>query len=345
MPNSIALAKNYTSLLDEVYKAASVTNDLVSPAEVIREGSQANTIVYPQISMNGLADYSRNSGYVNNAVTVEWKEAAFNYDRGTKISVDQMDNEETRNIAFARAGGELMRVHVAPESDAFTFAQIAGTTGIGAASGTLSAGADVLSALYTGTVAMDEAEVPTEGRILYITPTLHKTVDMLDTTKSREILGYFSKVVDVPQSRFYTAITLGENGYAKADNKQSFTATTSQTDFTVTAKPAALQKVTVDGEAVTTGWTYTASTGVLAFTAAPGNNKAVVAIYDSGTDMNFMIVEPSALIKFDKHVVSDIIPAAMNPSADADILKYRKYGIVQVYGNKVAGIYAHYKAI
>ena len=52
-----------------------------------------------------------------------------------------------------------------------------------------------------------------------------------------------------------------------------------------------------------------------------------------------MIVHKPPVIKFDKHTVSDIIPASANPSADADISKYRKYGIVSVYQNKVAGIY------
>ena len=295
MPNTIALAKNYTSLLDLVYKQASVTETLVSPAEVIRAGSQANTIVYPQISVNGLGDYSRSSGYTDNAVTVAWKEAAFNYDRGTKISVDVMDNEESRNIAFARAGGELIRTKVAPEADAWTFAELAGTSGISSESGALSAGADLLSALYAATVQMDEDEVPSEGRVLFITPTLIKLVNMLDTTKSREILGYFSQIVQVPQSRFYTAIDL------------------------LDGKPASGSGA--DAHADETMGGYKAHVG--------------------GYKLNFMVVDPSALIKFDKHVVSDIIPAALNADADADILKYRKYGIVKVFDNKKAGIYMH----
>ena len=41
---------------------------------------------------------------------------------------------------------------------------------------------------------------------------------------------------------------------------------------------------------------------------------------------------------------SDIIPASMNADADADILKYRKYGLVDVYKNKRAGIFMCTKA-
>lgn len=58
-------------------------------------------------------------------------------------------------------------------------------------------------------------------------------------------------------------------------------------DFTLaaTTKPAALNKVTVDGTA-TTAYTYAAATGVITFTAAPANGKAIVAYYnltDTGT--------------------------------------------------------------
>ena len=64
----------------------------------------------------------------------------------------------------------------------------------------------------------------------------------------------------------------------------------------------------------------------------------------SGADINFMIVHKPAIIKFDKHTASDIIPASGNPDADADIVKYRKYGIVDGYANKRAGIYMNSKA-
>lgn len=278
MPNTIALAKNYASLLDEVYKTASVTNGLTSPAATVRAGSMANTIVYPQITTGGLGNYDRNSGYTSANVNVKWVEAAFNYDRGAKIMVDAMDNEESRNIAFGQAAATLMRTQVAPEADAFTFAKIAGTSGISSgAAADIADGAALLEALYEATVKMDEDEVPAVGRQLYITPTLHKSIAKLDTTKSREILGYFSVITEVPQTRFYTGITLSAT----------------------------------DG-----------------FAEATGAYK-----------LNFVVADPSALIKSDKHVVSDVIPAAQNPDADADIVKYRKYGIVEVFGNKKAGIY------
>ena len=290
MANAIALAKNYTSILDEVYCNASVTADLTSDNTMVRAGANANEIIYPQISVSGLGDYSRNSGYTNGSVNLEWKTAKFNYDRGTKISVDVMDNEESRDIAFTMAGAELMRTKVAPEADAFVFATLAGTAGISKATpATYADATEFLSALIEAKNKMDEDEVPEEGRILYATPTLMNGVMALDTTKSREILNSFTVKKKVPQSRFYTAIDL------------------------------------LDGK-------------------SPGEEAGHYKKATEGKDINFMIIHKPAVIKFDKHTVSDIIPASANANADADISKYRKYGIVDVYQNKVAGIYLSHKA-
>lgn len=289
MPNNITLAKNYVPLLDEVYKKASVTSDLTSDSTLMRAGANAKEILYPQISVTGLGDYDRNSGYTGGAVTLDWKTTTFNYDRGTKITVDTMDNAESYNIAFGRAGAALMREKVAPEADAFTFATLAGVSGISSVTGTYADGEEFLKALLAAITKMDEDEVPEENRLLYATPTLLNSVMALDTTKSREVLAKFNKRVSVPQSRFYTAIDL-KDGKSEGEEAGHY------------AKSA------------------------------------------DGKDINFMIIHKPAIIKFDKHVASNVIAPENNIDMDAYTLKYRKYGLVDVYQNKVAGIYLSAKA-
>ena len=288
MPNTIALAKNYTSLLDEVYRAASVTSDLIGDPAMTRAGANANEIIYPQITVTGLGDYDRNSGYTTGAVDLKWKTATFNYDRGTKISVDVMDNEESRNLAFGMAGATLMREKIAPEADAFTFATIAALDNISKGTGTISNAEQFLDALLTAWSKMDNDEVPQEQRMLYTTSALLNSVMSLDTTKSREILAKFAVKKVVPQARFYTAIDL------------------------------------LDGK-------------------SPGEEAGHYKKATSAADIDFMIVHKPAIIKFDKHIASNIIPASANPDADADLIKYRKYGMVDAYANKRAGIYMHTK--
>ena len=242
MANSIQLAKVYTNLLDEVYKQSALTAVLESDASLARQGANANEIIIPKLSMDGLADYSRNSGYVNGDVTLNWETVQFNYERGRMFQVDDMDNEETQNIAFGRLAGEFIRTKVVPELDAFRFSKYASATGVGLATGTLATGVDVINALRTATSSMDEAEVPMEDRHLFITPTLLGLVEDLDTTKSKEVLSRFATITKVPQTRFYSAIelldgkSLGEEkgGYKKADGGVEL-------NFEIIHKPATLQ--------------------------------------------------------------------------------------------------------
>ena len=242
MPNNISLAKIYTNLLDEVYQNSALTAVLESDASLARAGANANEIVIPKISMDGLADYNRNSGYVNGDVNLTWETTKFNYERGRSFVVDDMDNEETQNIAFGRLAGEFIRTKVVPELDAFRFATYAGAVGVGTATGTLATGEAVIQALRTATSSMDEAEVPMEDRHLFITPTLLGLVQDLDTTKSREVLGRFATITKVPQTRFYSAIELLD-GKKEGEEKGGYKKATSAVDinFEIIHKPATLQ--------------------------------------------------------------------------------------------------------
>ena len=210
MGNSITLFKKYIDKLDDVYKQSAKTAVLDGDSTLVQMGANTNEIVVPKISMDGLGDYSRNSGYVDGDVTLTNETVKFNYDRGRAFSIDNMDNEETAGVAFGKLASEFIRTKVVPEMDAFRFAQYAGTTGISKVStgATLSTGADVISALRAAKNKMDEDEVPTENRILFITPTLDGLIQDMDTTKSREVMGRFAEKILVPQTRFYTAITL-----------------------------------------------------------------------------------------------------------------------------------------
>ena len=204
MANSITLVKQFVAMLDEVYKVASLTSDLDGAAELVRAGANANELIIPKVDMSGLGDYSRNSGYVDGDVTLTNETVQCNFDRGRMFTVDNMDNQETANIAFGRLAGEFIRTKVAPELDAFRFATYSGITGISkvSAGASLSDGAAVIAALRAAITKMDEDEVPTNQRYLYITPTLHGLVQDMDTTKSREVFERFVKIVAGRLTRF-----------------------------------------------------------------------------------------------------------------------------------------------
>lgn len=242
MPNnSIALAMQFVPLLDEVYQLASLTADLDGNPDLVRQGANANELIIPKLAMQGLGDYSRNSGYVSGDVTLTHETVVCNFDRGRMFDVDVMDNLETAGIAFGQLAGEFIRTKVVPELDAFRLSSYAGLEGISSVAATLADGAAVIAGLRAATTKMNEDEVPLNERFLYITPTLNGLIQDMDTTKSREVLRSFSKVIEVPQTRFYTAIeqlsgkdaeTAG--GYKKADGA-------SDINFMVVHKPAVIQ--------------------------------------------------------------------------------------------------------
>ena len=214
MANSIAYTRNYTAVLDEVYKRASCSTCLNSPRRMARAGRNAREIMVPKIEVTGLGDYTRNVGYKTGSITYEFETKTFNYDRGIKLLADVMDVEEAGVLdCFVAAGSELQRTQVAPEADAFTFSEIAGHTGVTPAVEDFSdaEAEDVLASLRAATNAMDEAEVTTGSRVLFITPTLKGVLDdfsLANPARSNRVLERFSRVVEVPQTRFYSAIAL-----------------------------------------------------------------------------------------------------------------------------------------
>lgn len=287
MPNSIAYTQNYTTIIDEVYQRASVSRVLNSGRRMVRAGRNAKEIMVPKITVSGLGDYVRNEGYKTGSINYEFETKTFNYDRGIRLMADVMDVEEAGVLdCFVEAGSELQRTRVAPEADAFTFAQIAGHEGVTPVSEDLSKAkpTDLLEALRTVTSAMDEAQVSMGSRYLFITPTLKGVLDdysFANPNRSNRVLERFARVVEVPQVRFYTKIDLlsgagDQFGYAKAEG---------------------------------------------------------------GADINFMVVEKSAVIKFDKHVASRVFSPDELESLDSYMMKYRKYGIVELMDNKLDGVY------
>ena len=71
MSNTIELAKSFVPKLDERYRLASLTSVRDGAPELAKQGANANELIIPMMSMDGLADYSRNGGYVQGGVRAD----------------------------------------------------------------------------------------------------------------------------------------------------------------------------------------------------------------------------------------------------------------------------------
>ncbi|MFM1538800.1 hypothetical protein [Helcococcus bovis] len=212
MPNRIEIAKKYIPALDRIYKLGSLTSILDGNPDLAREGANAGELLVAKIKVDDMADYDKNKGYSDGSVTLEWETIKADYDRGRMFTVDNVENADAADLAFGQLADTFIKEKVTPEVDAWRLSKYANAKNIGKANGTLATGDAVIKALRTAVTAMDEKEVPGEGRILFITPTLRGMISDLDTNKSREVLNKFGKVVEVPSSRFDAGITLKQDG-------------------------------------------------------------------------------------------------------------------------------------
>ena len=230
MANAINLVTKYQPIVDEVYKAATLTGDLESGA-VQFDGSK--TVKILKVTVPDLGNYSRSSGFTAGDVTADWESWTLNQDRGKEFSIDAMDNEETLDQTFGAASSAFIKQKVVPEVDAYRFATLASKSGVSSVATTLSA-SNIVETIDNAEAKLSEDEVPVDGRILYITPTAYQMLKAALATKAglSRIVGASvdqnfetfdgMKVVQVPQSRFATGITVNANGYTLTGNKINF---------------------------------------------------------------------------------------------------------------------------
>lgn len=215
--NSIARVTKFLPLVDQVYKQASKSAILDTANDLVRfDGS--NIVKIFNASVLGMGNYSRNGGFVPGDVTGTWQQYELNIDRGRSYQVDAVDNEETLDLAFANVMNAVEREHITPEIDAITFSKIAtGAASANKVTGTLSSSAGVLAAIDTATVALDNGEVPYEGRLLFVSPAIYSLLKggitrmvMDGDTDVNNLIEMYNdmRVIRVPQTRFYTGITL-----------------------------------------------------------------------------------------------------------------------------------------
>lgn len=223
MANSIALASKFLPILDEIYKAASLTAALDALTKPVDFGG-ANEVKIFKTSMVGLGTYSRSTGFPAGDVTGTWETLQLSIERGREFVVDRMDNEETLGQAFGTLVGEFMRTQVVPEVDAYRFATYADGAGQVVASAATLASGSVLAAIDVASAALDHAEVPQEGRRLYVSDGVFNFIKGALTRSwtneqgvERRVFGLDGMpVIMVPQNRFRTEIALNAGATSSA---------------------------------------------------------------------------------------------------------------------------------
>jgi hypothetical protein len=226
--NNIELVNAQTAIVDEIYQSEAVTKVLEAPSELVRYAG-GKSFQIANMALTGLGDYSRVNGYPEGGVTLEWKTYEFTNDRGTRFSVDRMDNEESFGIVASRLNGDFTRDYLVPEVDAYRFAKIANKAGKVVAANLDKDSA--IDAIDEAMVTLTDNKVPLSRAILFVTPRTALAINKNITRSVGNGEGAINNIVNsynnvpvivVPQDRFYTGIELlpgtGEDqfGYEKA---------------------------------------------------------------------------------------------------------------------------------
>ncbi len=228
MANSLEYAKKFLPIIDDIYKAQSLTEGMDAATQADFTGT--NEVKVLKVSTTGLGDYSRTDGYPKGDITAAWETMKLTEERGKELSIDRMDDEETLGLVFGKVTGTFLRDHVVPELDAYRFAKYAGTAGILTTEAAALTKETILAAVDEGVRQMDANEVPAEGRRLYINsdlkPVLNNALQRQwgsDGSVNTVLSGYNNMpIIYVPSTRFYTGITLADGttewGYKKAND-------------------------------------------------------------------------------------------------------------------------------
>ncbi len=125
--NSISSAEMYSGELDRVFEAKSATAFFADNA-LRTKFVGAKTVIIPDVDFEGLADYDRNSGFSNGAVSVSGTSYTMTMDRARSLTIDREDMDETgiANLA-GKVLGEYVRTKVVPECDAYTLSKLGST--------------------------------------------------------------------------------------------------------------------------------------------------------------------------------------------------------------------------
>lgn len=246
--NTESYASKFVPRLDEIYKRGALTAILDTPSDLVN-WIGAKTVNLFTFSSVGMANYDRNAGYVAGNVNAGWEPFTLEIDRGRSYQIDSQSNDETLGMELSSLLSETERIEVIPEVDAYVFSKLAGTTGISSATGALATSADVIAAIDAAEAQMDNDEVPYEGRILFVNPSVYmklkggierRIINSEDNVNTNVEFYDDMRIVRVPAARFNTAITL--NAPTTAAGVGGYTATGTAIDFLI-VHPSAVMKV------------------------------------------------------------------------------------------------------
>lgn len=200
----------------------------------------AQTIKLPNITVSGYKDHNRAAmGFNTGSVTNDWEPKKLSHDRDIEFALDPMDIDETNlTIEIANVQNVFETEQAIPERDSYRYSKLYAEAKEFAANGavidnTVLTATNILDWFDTQMEKMDDKGVPSEGRILYVTPAINKMLKNAEgLTRNIDVNGNNGRIdrrvyslddvtiEKVPSARLKTKYDFTDGCVPAADAKQ-----------------------------------------------------------------------------------------------------------------------------
>lgn len=176
-------AEQFTQFLAQKYEKELCSDALMHSNPQITF-LNAQTIKLPRLTLSGYKDHTRTAGFNAGTISNDWEPKKLAHDRDIEFFVDPMDIDET-NLALSVANiqNTFENEQAIPEKDCYNFSKLHTelTNFHGSIDSTTVLTAQNILAVFDEEMSkMDDAGVPVDGRILYVTPTVNKLLKAAD---------------------------------------------------------------------------------------------------------------------------------------------------------------------
>lgn len=200
----------------------------------------AQTIKLPRLTLSGYKDHNRNNiGFNAGTIANDWEPKKLSHDRDIEFALDPMDIDETNLvIEIANIQNVFETEQAIPEKDSYRYSKLYSEAKTYSSKGavidnTPLTTANILEWFDNQMEKMDDNSVPSEGRILYVTPAVNKLLKNAEgLTRNIDVNSNNGKIdrrvyslddvtiVKVPSSRFKTKYNFTNGCVAAVDAKQ-----------------------------------------------------------------------------------------------------------------------------
>lgn len=172
-------AEAFTNLLQQKY-AKELCSDALTKSNPQVKFLNAQTIKLPRMTVSGYKNHTRTPGFNAGTLSNDWEAKKLTHDRDIELFIDPMDIDETNlTLSVANIQNAFETEQAIPEKDSYRFSKLhteLTNYNSGAIDKTVVNASNFLGLFDDMMAKMDEASVPTEGRILYVTPAMNKIV-------------------------------------------------------------------------------------------------------------------------------------------------------------------------